>query len=506
MHNIGMQPEIWAEIKRLRQVDNMAVAEIARRVGMDRKTVRRALRSERLPVIRRTTKRISKLESFKSYIHERLSEYPTLAGTVIFEEIKRQGYTGKIRILSKYLAGLRHKAKEVFLRIETQPGEQAQVDWANCGSVIIGHALRKLSCFIMVLSYSRMMYIEFTLSQCMEDFIQCHINAFQYFQGITRKILYDNLKLVVLSRLGSQIKFNSKFMEFAGVFGFEPVVCNVARGNEKGKAESGIYYVRTNLLAGRKIFWPQIQKDAKQWLNDAANVRIHRTTQERPLDRWELEKPHLMPSPQIIYDASIIRPVRSTHQALAHFDGNAYSVPHQRAHQTLILRASKDTLRIFADSKEIAQHARCYDRGSVIEDPKHFEGILALKRKAFASKIQQSFLELGEQARIYLDGLAETEIYPHRHIAQIMELVAAYGKNNVLKAIAHALEFKAFGAAYIKNIIQQEMTNKGLKEILPIHIPQKPSWNEIVTEEPDLSVYDKLINGNDNKGDSTHAP
>lgn len=484
----------------------MAVAEIARRVGMDRKTVRRALGSERLPVIRRTSKRISKLEPFKPYIHERLSEYPILAGTVIFEEIKRQGYTGKIRILSKYLAGLRQKAKEVFLRIETQPGEQAQVDWANCGSVIIGHALRKLSCFVMVLSYSRMLYIEFTLSQCMEDFVACHINAFKYFQGIPYKILYDNLKLVVLSRLGSQIRFNSKFMEFSGVFGFEPVVCNVARGNEKGKVESGIHYVRQHLLSARKITWPQIQKDAREWLDGIANTRIHRTTQERPLDRWEREKPYLMPLTEIHYDASIIRPVRSTHQALVHFDGNAYSVPHQWAHQTLILRASKDALRIFADAKEIAQHARCYERGSVIENPKHFEGILALKRKAFASKIQQSFLGLGEQARIYLDGLIANEVYPHRHITQIMELAAVYGKNNVLKAITHALEFKAFGAAYIKNIIQQELTNKGLKEILPIQIPQKPAWNEIVTEEPDLSVYDKLIDENDNKGDPTYAP
>jgi transposase len=501
-----MQPEVWAEIKRLKQVEGLSVAEIARRVCMDRKTVRRAIQAERMLVSKRTRRSPSKLEPFRSYIQERLKEYPNLAGTVIFEEIKRQGYTGKIRILTKYIAGLRQKAREVFLKIETQPGEQAQVDWANCGSVVIGHTLRRLSCFIMVLSFSRMMYLEFTLSQCLEDFIACHINAFKYFQGITRKILYDNLKLVVLSRLGSQVKFNSKFMEFAGIFGFEPVLCNVARGNEKGKVESGIYYVRTNLLAGRKISWPQIQKDGRQWLDDVANLRLHRTTQERPLDRWEREKPYLLPLPQIEYDASIIRPVRSTHQALVHFDGNAYSVPHQWAHQTLILRASKDALRIFADAKDIAQHARCYDRGSVIENPKHFEGILALKRKAFASKIQQRFLELGEQARIYLDGLIANEVYPHRHITQIMELVVAYGKNNVLKAIAHAMEFKAFGAAYIKNIIQQEMTNKGLKEILPINIPQKPSWNEIVTEEPDLSVYDKLIDINDNKGDSTYAP
>lgn len=125
--------------------------------------------------------------------------YPHLCGYVIYDELGRQGYTGKIRILREYLAAVRPNQKEVYLRIETAPGEQMQVDWANCGSIVVGQATRKLSAFVAVLSYSRLMYLEFTLSQCQEDFIRCHINAFRYFSGICRKILYDNLKLVVLS-------------------------------------------------------------------------------------------------------------------------------------------------------------------------------------------------------------------------------------------------------------------------------------------------------------------
>jgi len=488
-----MDAELWAQIKKLKTIEKLSNAEIGRRLGLDRKTVRKALRAESAPTTRLSAPRPSKLNPFKGYIQERIREYPTLSGVVLFEELKRQGYSGKIRILNEYLAGLRPKAKEVFLRIETPPGEQAQVDWANCGTVTIGHAQRKLSCFVMVLSWSRMMYIEFTLSQCLEDFLQCHLNAFKYFEGYPRKILYDNLKLVVLSRVGTQIKFNSKFMEFAGMFGFEPVPCNIARGNEKGKVESGIYYIRRNLLDGRKISWPGIRTQAQQWLDQTANVRIHRTTQQRPIDRWEQEKPHLLPLPQWNYDASILRALQSTHQALVRFDGNAYSVPHANAHQTLELRATMDSVRILSEGKEIARHNRCYDRGAVIEDPKHFAGILAVKKKAMAQRLQKNFFELGPVAGDYLEGLCSTYAHIGRHIAQIMELVATYGKQEVLDAMTYAYQFRAFGAAYIQNILLQQREAKGLQEFLPIIIPQKPSWNEIITEEPDLAIYDKLI-------------
>ena len=498
-----MDAEIWAQIKKLKVIERLSLTEIGRRVGLDRKTVRKALQSEALPVTHLSSPRPSKLEPFKGWIRERIEEYPRLSGTVVLEEIKRQGYTGKIRILNEYLASLKSKTKEVFLRIETPAGEQGQVDWANCGGLQIGHAWRKLSCFVMVLSYSRMMYIEFTLSQSLDDFLQGHLNAFKYFGGYPRKILYDNLKLVVLSRAGSQIKFNSKFMEFAGTFGFEAVPCNVARGNEKGKAESGIYYIRRNLLDGRKISWPGIRTEGRNWLDQTANLRIHRTTGQRPVDRWEQEKPHLLPLPSWEYDPAIPRLVCSTHQALARFDGNAYSVPHAYARKSLELRASIETVRLSYEGKEIARHPRCYGRGAVIEDPKHFAGILAVKRKALAQRLHNSFMELGPGAEDYLEGLGSIYTNIGRHVARIMELVAAYGKQEVLEAMASAFEFRAFGAAYVQNILLQKRNAKGLKEILPITIPQKPSWNEIITEEPDLSIYDKLIEPPEKPDDPT---
>jgi transposase len=212
-----MDAQLWADIKRLYGVEKVRVSDIARRLRVDRKTVRRAIRSERLPVIVRAPRQGRLLSPYTGYLAERLKTYPRLPAPVLLEELKKQGYVGSLRILQDYLKGVRGTSKEVFLRIETAAGEEAQCDWANCGSVKIEGITRRFSAFVMVLSYSRLMYVEFTLSQCLEDFIQCHVNAFGFFGGVPKRILYDNLKAVVLSRTGSDIRFNPGFMEFSGV-------------------------------------------------------------------------------------------------------------------------------------------------------------------------------------------------------------------------------------------------------------------------------------------------
>lgn len=499
-----MNAEIWALIKRLHEAENLSISEIARRTHLDRKTVRGVLAQQYLPVRKQPSNRPSKLDPYKDYITQRLNEYPHLHGTVLFEELKRQGYPGKLRILWEYLEQIRNKQKEAFLRIETLPTEFAQADWANCGTVQIGNAVRKLSCFIMVLSYSRMLYLEFTLSQCMEDFIQCHINAFRFFGGIPQKILYDNLKTVVLSRLGTAIQFNPKFMEFAGIFLFEPIVCNIARGNEKGKVENGVKYVRGNFLSGRTVSWPQIQADACKWRDEIANTRTHGTTRERPIDRFEREKLLLRPLPAHPYDASIVRTLTASSQALVHFDCNAYSVPFSFAYKPVLLKASKDEIHIFnpANIKHIiAIHRRSFEKGIAIEDPKHYEGLIAEKKKAFASKLKDQFLNLGDLAKNYLDGLIASELNVHHHIAQIMESVRLYGKTEVLQAIDHALRHKAFGAPYLKNIILQQRAARGVKEHAPIIIPAKPAWTQLAVEEQDLSLYDDMFDSSTPESD-----
>lgn len=491
-----MDAELWATIRRLFGVEKLSRNAIARQLGIHRATVAKALQlgSGFIQEKRGRKPRSSKLDPYKAYLENRLKQYPKLSGTKLLTELRTLGYTGGHSILREYLSQIRPAIRETFFRIETLPGEFAQVDWANCGTIRIGNALRKLSCFVMVLSYSRMLYLEFTLSQCFEDFIACHINAFKFFQGVTKKCLYDNLKAVCLYRSGSDVRFNPKFMEFVGLYGFEPVLCNVGRGNEKGKVESQIKYIRLNFLAGREITsWPGLQIEACDWRDNVANIRIHGTTREKPILRWELEKPHLLPLPDAVFDASIIRPVKATSQALVRFDGNAYSVPHQWAYKNLTLKATTYQIKIWDTAKLLATHDRSYERGVVVENPQHYEGLLAIKKEALAAKTKDAFLILGKEAEQYLQGLIETELNIPHHIAKIMEYVHLYGKTEVLGALEHALRFKAFGAPYIHNIILQKRASRGLTKPQPIVIARKPEWTKLAVEEPDLSLYDDLF-------------
>lgn len=498
LHNTrDMDAELWATIRRLFEVEKLSKKRIAERLGVHRWTVRRALACQDGPPrdLPRRPEGPGKLEAFKGYLESRIRDFPELSAVKLLAEIKKQSYGGGITIVKDYLQTIRPKrTREVFLRIETPPGDFGQVDWFNTDSVIIGNTRRKLSCFVMVLGYSRMIYLEFTLSQCLEDFIQCHINAFSFFGGIPKRCLYDNLKSVCLYRSGSLIQLNERFMEFAGAMGFEPLLCNPARGNEKGKVESGGKYVKGNFLPGRHIIlWPDIQEEAGSWRDETANQRIHATTREVPAIRFERERPCLLPLPAKPYDVSIVRSAKATSQALIHFDANRYSVPHAYAYKTLTIKAAKGEVKIWEGPRLVAAHPRSYERGVVVENPKHYEGILTLKKQALAARTRDAFLALGPLAHRYLEGLIETDLNIPHHLAKIMECVYLYGRSETFSALEEAASHVACGAAYIKNIIWQKRSVRNLSDPQPVELAKKPQWTQMTVEQPDLSIYDELF-------------
>jgi hypothetical protein len=371
------------------------------------------------------------------------------------------------------------------------------VDWANIGTLRIGNATRKLSLFVMVLSYSRMLYVESTLSQCLEDFMLCHTNAFRFFGGVPKKINYDNLKTVVLSRVGSQIKFHPKFLDFAGYYLFEPIPCGIRKAHEKGKVEHSIKYIRSSFLAGRTIAsWTLLQQEIDDWRDHEANQRIHGTTKEKPMQRLEQERPLLQKLPSKDYDASIIRSVQVTTQALVYFEANRYSVPFAYSGKTLTLKATTHQVKLFDQTKLLACHPRCWEKYQVIEDLTHYEGLLKERKKARLSKLTQNFLALDSQCALYLEGLMASELHVVKHLEKIEELTHCYGKKEVIKAIDHAMRFKAFGAHYIQTIITQQRASRNLALPQNLVLIKKPQWTKVSVEETDLSLYDDLFEGN----------
>lgn len=488
-----MEVEVWAEARRLYFIEHLSMRMIAKIMHLDRKTVARAIRMEEYRARRNVSSRHSKLEPYKKDISELLEKYNSLSGERIYEEIKRKGYSGKISILRGYLRRIRDTKKEAYIRIETLPGEQAQADWLDCGSIKIGEYTRKLSCFVMVLSYSRLMYLEFTLSQRLESFLKCHINAFRFFKGIPKKILYDNLKSVVLVRFGREIRFNPKFEAFRGYYMFEASLCNPYSGHEKGKVESGIKYVKHNFLKGRffKSF-TGLKEQSMKWLTETANVRIHGTTHKRPIDLYKLEKDKLMAIPDKDYDTRVVVPTKSTKDCRVRFDNNTYSVPFQYACKILTLKATDTEVMIYNDKTLIAHHKRTYEKYLCIEDPRHYQELIAMKKKALKYKKRDEFLGIGEGCEEYLKGMVSCELNLSHHIEKILEMVNIYGKKIVLQAIKCALSYGAFGSSYIKNIILQNRKGHN-KHINPISIKGNEEFNNASVEERDLDLYDDLF-------------
>ncbi len=490
-----MDAELWAAIRRFFEVEKLSQAAIARRLRVHHRTVAKALRSLDGPPAdnRRATVR-SKLEPYKSYLQSRLKEYPELTGAKLLIEIRNMGYPGGYTPLKEYLRSVRPKKQEAFLRIETLPGEYAQVDWANVGRMQIGNAWRPVSCFVMVLSFSRLLYLEFTLSQCLEDFMAAHINAFRFFEGITKKINYDNLKTVVLCRVGQDIRFHKRFMDFAGYYLFEPIPCGVRKPHEKGKVESAIKYIRSSFLAGRPLVnIAQLNEDAKIWRDTVANVRLHAATHERPSDRFLIEKSQLQHLPAKDYDCSIVASVRVHHQALVNFQANRYSVPAACVGKILTLKASAQTIQLFDGAKLVAVHPRCYEKYRVIEDPAHYANLIAERKKAAQAKLTESFLGLAPECQEYLKGLVASELHLPAHLQKINILLRLYGPADVVSAVRHALKFHAFGAQYLHNIILQRRAAKNLPPPQQVHLLKKPQWNHVSVEPADLSLYDELF-------------
>lgn len=504
----AMNTELWAAIRRLREVEKLSRSAIARRLNIHRRTVGRALASPMGPPadLPRHGSQAGRLDSHKDYLHRRLRDYPELSGRKLLVEIRRLGYAGGYTILKEFLRTIRPETPKAFLRIETQPGEFAQVDWANVGTIQIGNGKRKLSCFVMVLSFSRMMYLELTLSQCLEDFMACHVSAFRFFGGIVKKINYDNLKTVVLSRMGAEIRFHPRFLDFAGYYLFDPVPCAVRAPWQKGKVENGIKYVRSAYLAGRPLLnLPQLREDAATWLSEEANVRIHGTTRERPVDRFVAERPLLGPLPPTDYDCAIVRSLPASKQGLVQFETNRYTVPSEKARRMLTLKATGQTVCLFDGPDLVATHPRNYEKYRVIENPAHYARLVAERKKARAAKRVEAFLALGPESGPYLKGLVASELHLPSHLDKILELVGTHGKAEVLSAVRHALSYNAFSASYIQNILRQREAARNRPHLEPIRLSKKPDWAEAVVEEPDLGIYDDLFaqdrGGRDMQGD-----
>ncbi|HNO43654.1 MAG TPA: IS21 family transposase, partial [Ottowia sp.] len=244
--------ERFCQLRECLERQHLSVAQTARALGMDARTVARWAKMQRWRP-RAGASRPSKLDPFKGQIVRWLDAWPYSAQQVL-QRLRELGFTGGATIVKVYVARIRPRQRPAYLKLDFAPGECAQVDWGSFGTIGVGSTRRRLSFFVMVLCFSRRMYLEFTVSQTTEFFLACHEHAFAAFSGVPTRVMVDNLKSAVLQRLaGSAPVFNPKYADFARHWGFQISACNPRAANEKGRVENAVGYVKKNLLAGLEL-------------------------------------------------------------------------------------------------------------------------------------------------------------------------------------------------------------------------------------------------------------
>jgi transposase len=461
--------------------------QIAHATGLHLQTVTRWLNEAQFKP-RHSQRRSSKLDPYKARIQGWLETHDYSAQQ-IFQRLQEEGFEGGYSIVKAYVRQVRPRHRPAFLTLAFAPGETAQVDWGEYGSVAVGESRRKLSFFVMVLCYSRLMYVEFTLSQTMEQFLGCHQHAFEYFEAVPKKIMVDNLKSAVLKRLVGQVPvFNPRYLSFAQHHQFTIKPCGIGKGNEKGRVESGVGYVKKNFLNGLQISdFKVLGPAAKTWLETIANVRIHGETREQPILRFAQEKPLLQPLPPQPYDIGTILAVRASNRFRVTFETNRYSVPAEYASTHLTLKVYPWQLCIYHDSQLIAQHQRRYDRHLDIEDPDHPKALLAQRKNAREQKVLARFFCLSPQAERYYQGLAK-RFNPKNHVHKIVALSEIYGVEAVARALLDAIHYQAFSSEYITNLLESRTRN--LPEPTALLLTRRQDLLDLELPEADCSIYD----------------
>lgn len=326
--------EEWMDVKMLHK-EGHSIRAIARITGLSRNTISKIVK-ERVPKEFKKVTRKSKLDEYKMYAEQRYQQ-SQLSTVRIKQEIEKMGYKGSVATLRRYIRKLASKEidyKKMTVRFETPPGEQAQADWAYAGRFKDKEGKTvSIYIFVIVLSYSRYMYIEYTTSMKTEELIKCHLNAFQYFGGWPETILYDNMKQVKLSL--EQI--NPLFLDFAKYYGLIIKTHQIRRPRTKGKVERMVDYVKDNFLKGREFSdLTELNSQNRAWLDNTANIRIHSTTQERPVDLWAKENLNSFLT-KAVYQLSVKENRKVTKEGFVHYQGNQYSVPPKYVGKEVIL-------------------------------------------------------------------------------------------------------------------------------------------------------------------------
>jgi transposase len=489
-------PELHAEIRRLYFGEHWKVGTIAATLGVHHDTVSAAIAHD-TQALRRGRCGPTVADPYLPFIRDTLAQYPRLRATRLFEMVRMRGYAGSVVQLRRVVRALRpHVASTAYRRLTTLPAEEAQVDWGAFGTIRIGHGTRPLSGFVMVLSYSRAISALFTLDQTLESFLRGHVDAFHHgFVGAARTLVYDNLRSAVLERLGSAIRFHPRLLELAGHYHFAPRPCTPGRGNEKGKIERQIQYLRHAFFAARTFRdVDDLNAQFRRWRDDIAHQRRHPEHPDQTVAQiFAQEQPRLLPLPAHPFDTAVTRIVASGKTPYVRFDRNSYSIPHPHRQHPLTLIATPTTVRLIVGTdEEIASHSRSYDTGQTIEQEDHIVGLVAATRQANPSSARDRLRLAVPAIATLLERLAARGESFRGHTARLLALLDDYGRQELAAAVTQALARDALGAGAIAHILETRRRQRGQKPPMPLALPDRPGVRDLDLTPHPLESYDDL--------------
>lgn len=485
--------ELRSKIRRLFFAEHWKVGTISTELGIHHDTVTLAIdtsrfRNERWRAV------ASMLDPYRDFIRSTLEQFPHLRSTRIWEMIRGRGYEGSVFPVRRYVRTIRPEPiQEAFFRLDVLPGEEAQVDWGSFGKLRIGHAERPLSCFVLVLSWSRGTFACFTLDQTLESFMRCHLAAFEFLGGVPRTILYDNLKSVVLERQGDFIRFHPKIIELSGYYHFAPKPVAIARGSDKGRVERRIRFIRESFFAARSYAsLEDLNRQLNTWIEEIAHQRLVPGTDKRVALALAEEQPRLLALPEHPLSTEAVKVVASGKTPYVRFDRNDYSIPHKLVRKPLTLLATESVVRVLDGDVEVARHTRSWDKGRQIESEAHLAALAAYKRKAREHRGRNRLFAACPAASAFLNEIALHGGHLGGTTSRLLRLLDQYGPGELEIALRESHARNAFSAQSVAHVLDQRRRARGALIPLDIPLPDDPRVRDLTVTPHDLSRYDRL--------------
>jgi transposase len=497
-----MNEELRNEVIR-RWQGGASLRRLARELGLARETVQGVVRrwqagraGQEAPA-GRPARRPSRVVPFEETIRQLLQRYPDITITRVFEELRALGFRGGLTIVRERVLQLRPEpTRQPVQRFETAPGAQAQMDYSSYDIDFTEEGRRRVHLFSYVLSYSRRQYLRFVAAQDLATTLREHVRAFEYLGGVAARCLYDNMKVVVLRHGDEGPLYNPRFLAFATHYGFTPQACPPRRPQTKGKVERPFWYAETNLLNGRTFrTLEHLNEVAAWWLTNVADVRVHRETRQRPLDRHAEERPHLIALPAAPYDVATVAYRVVNVEGFIAYQQNFYSVPFRHIGCALAVRVTETELIVYGPQlEEVARHRLLprHATGQRCEHKAHRPGSDPRQHEAL---LRERYTELGPVAVSFLDGLLQQQRQGRHQAGKVLALLGSYARGDLLAALERATRFGAYSLDAVERILAVQAQPRSTLEVLAEQ-QELPAWlrDNPVSQRP-AADYRHLMEG-----------